>query len=87
MSETKIVAIPMKYNGDLLRRDVKTMMTHCGLTVHDVDAMMQVQVVRSVLNSAKTDYMPTLRNFVLLCNTLDLNPRRYFELDLEAMKK
>jgi len=80
MTEKKIIAVPMEFDGDLLRRDVRTMLQHCNLTRRDVDNLMGVQVVDNLLNGRRRDYMPTLRNFILLCNVLDLDPRRYFKL-------
>jgi hypothetical protein len=79
MSEKKMISVPMTLNRDLLRKDVRTVMTHLNLTTREVDVLMGVQVVGNLLSDSHDDYMPTLRNYINLCNQLDLDPRRYFE--------
>lgn len=77
-----IVSMPMEFNRKLFAQDCRTMMAFAGVTQYEVDALVGSQVIASVLSEAKADYMPTLRNFVALCNVLDLDPRRYFTLQL-----
>lgn len=75
-----IVSMPVEFDLERLRKDCRTMMTYCELTHRDVDEMVGSQVMNSVMSETKRDYMPTLRNFLTLCNVLDLDPRRYFRL-------
>lgn len=78
-----IVSIPVTFNRELLAKDCRTMMKYASVTQSEVDEMIGSQVIASVLSEKRSDYMPTLRNFLALCNVLDLDPRRYFTLQIE----
>lgn len=81
---TKTIAIPMKFDKELFARDCQTMMDYAGLTTYDVDALIGVAIIRNVTCRVNPDYMPTLRNYVALCNALDLDPRKYLVLDVQG---
>lgn len=79
---TKHVNIPMIFMRDLLAQDVRTVMNHAKVSQYEVDALIGSQVVGSLLAPSKPDYMPTMRNYIKLCNVLDLDARKYFALDI-----
>lgn len=76
-----VVSVPMKLDLARFAQDVIDASVEAGVTYREVDEMLGVQVAYSITGN-NPDYLPTMRNYLAVCNLLDLDPRKYFVLGL-----
>lgn len=68
-----------------LRIDLRYKLRQSGLTMLEVDALLGTRVIGNMMSATAEDYMPTLRNYLSLCNLFDLDPRTYLVLEEDEL--
>ena len=65
-----------EFDRKVFAEDLKEFKSHSGLTSNELDEMTGVVLFMTYLY---TDHgkLPTMRNFLLLCNLMNTDPRKY----------
>jgi len=81
-SKTRIVSIPFKFRPVELASDIRARTIDFGLRLSDVDTLCDVGAgTTGKYANAEEDNMK-MSSFLKICNGLDLDPRKYFELNV-----
>jgi len=77
---TDYIYIPMAFDREQFAHDLREFRSNNGLTQAQGDELLGVTCFQTYEYTGH-DLLPTMRNFLSLCNMLDADPRKYFVLD------
>jgi len=81
-SKTRIISIPFKFRPMELASDIRARALDFKLHMTDIDTLCGVgSGTASKFATAQEDNMK-MSTFLKVCNGLDLDPRKYFELNV-----
>jgi len=81
-SKTRIISIPFKFRHVELASDIRARSLDFNLRLSDIDTLCGVGAgTAGKFANAEEDNMK-MSTFLKVCNGLDLDPRKYFELNV-----
>lgn len=82
---TKHKNIPFVFDHENFAKAMDTVMTIDDITDEDLAGYIGLDhsTVNNYRHNRSSSWHPLMKNFLAICNALDLDPRNYFELDPE----
>jgi len=81
-SKTRIVSIPFKFRHIEFAQDIRIKALEFNLRFSDVDTLCNVGSGTSTKYASGEEDNMKMGSFLKICNGLDIDPRKYFELDV-----
>lgn len=88
MSESKVISVPQEFRQKEWAKDIMDAIRENHNWVQDmmdIDLQFEDDTGMQVLPNARSNrqYLPTMRNYLKICNFYDLDARKYIKLEGE----